>query len=309
MDIRTIRHGDYTAMISVERGANPVALRHEGYGARLLREPLILGEPDHPFLYGAPILFPVNRISGGRFEFEGREYVFPLNEPETGCHLHGVLHEMPFEVLEEEPHRILCGCRVPADSIYPAFPHDFELRLEYRLDEDGFHQRAQVINHSDTNMPCLIGFHTTFNVCMTHESRPEDVRVLVELGEEYERNRKTYLPTGVKPKPDEVTRQLASGEFCPVGTPISRHYRASGEGRMELYDRGTGLRMIYRNDSTLGFRLIYNGDANEYICLEPQTSLANSSNAPIDRQEAGFGWIPPHRKQIYHSMITLIKEK
>ena len=309
MSLETIQCGTYRAVISTERGGNLVSLCHSGYGARILRESENLEQPDHPYLYGAPILFPVNRISGGVFFFEGREYRFPLNEPQTGCHLHGLLHDMPFSILEQEADRILCACRVSADSVYPSFPHDFEVRLEYRLGEEGLVWRTEVINRSNTNMPCLLGFHTTFNACLTEQSRPEDMRVLVELGEEYERNMATYLPTGRRCEPDRVTLGLKEGSFCPFGTPVSRHYRAAGEGRMELFDSRTGLRLIYRNDSALGFRLIYNGNADGYICLEPQTALANSPNAPFSREEAGFSWIAPHTSRIYYSGIMLVKEE
>ena len=78
-----IRAGDYTATIDLSAGANCIRLRNEKYGAALLREPP--ENPDNPYLYGMPVLFPVNRISGGRFRFQGREYVFPINEPATGC--------------------------------------------------------------------------------------------------------------------------------------------------------------------------------------------------------------------------------
>ena len=33
---------------------------------------------DIVYLYGMPILFPVNRIENGIFDFEGRHYVFPI---------------------------------------------------------------------------------------------------------------------------------------------------------------------------------------------------------------------------------------
>jgi galactose mutarotase-like enzyme len=64
-----IRGGGYRAAIDPLRGANCISLSHES-GASLLREPPKDGILDNPYLYGMPILFPVNRISGGSFEFE-----------------------------------------------------------------------------------------------------------------------------------------------------------------------------------------------------------------------------------------------
>lgn len=45
-------------------------------------------KPTH---YGLPVLFPPNRIDAGHFAAAGREYQFPLNEPQRGNSLHGFL--------------------------------------------------------------------------------------------------------------------------------------------------------------------------------------------------------------------------
>lgn len=307
MDIRELRGGGYSAFINLSRGANCIGLRHESYGARILREPdYRAGELDNPYLYGMPILFPVNRISGGRFLFEGREYVFPINEPATECHLHGELHKTEFEVKEQSEDRIACIYRATKGRPYLFFPHEFEIEVEYSLSSAGFLQRTTVRNLSDENMPCMLGFHTTFNVGFAGEG---SVLAGAEIAEEYERNMKNYLPTGRKPVFDDVSEALASGSFSPIGRPISRHYRAGGEGRLWLTNVDRGLSVIYENDEKLGFRLIYNGQADGYICLEPQTCLANSPNSPIDRNEAGFDFIVPHEEKTYFSRIYITKEK
>ena len=67
--------------------------------------------------------------------------------------------------------------------------------------------------------------------------------------------------------------------------------------------------VIYENSKNMPFRLIYNGDADGYICLEPQTSLANSPNSPFDRTEAGFLAIKPHSEEIFESKIKVVKTK
>ena len=36
----------------------------------------------------------------------------------------------------------------------------------------------------------------------------------------------------------------------------------------------TFLKKVYENDEKFAYRLIYNGDANEYICLEPMQQEA-----------------------------------
>ena len=298
-----LQYKDYTALIDTYHGANCISLRNQKYKANLLREPPQKRELDNPYLYGMPILFPVNRIENGRFTFEGREYVFPINEPRTGCHLHGELHQMPFEVVEENERRVVC--RFCAENgEYLGFPHAFEVWQEYALETDGLHHNVTVSNLSEQNMPVFLGFHTTFQTCFTSKSLPDDIRVSADITEEFERNMAVnYLPTGVKPPFDSVSEALSKGEYRPFDGKASRHYR--GQGLMTVSDVRQGLRLVYENDEAYGFRLIFNGGDEGYICLEPQTCLANCQNAPFPRSETGFDWIEAGKSKVYRSRIDL----
>ena len=303
MDIKRISGGGYVAYINLSRGANCISLRHEPTSSVILREPPKSYELDNPFLYGMPILFPVNRIENARFEFEGRQYVFPLNEPERNCHLHGTLHEKEFRISELTDSSLEAVFEAEYEE-YLGFPHKFEIRIKYSLSDGGFDKTVTVINHSDENMPCLLGFHTTFN------ARPfgkgVKTRVLLDIEREYERNMENCLPTGVCPAPDRITTELTSGTFDPCSEPISRHYLAGGRLRINILSDKLGIH--YENSSNLPFRLVYNREAKEFICLEPQTSLANSPSSPFTREEAGFSYIAPHSEKIFTSKIKIVEE-
>ncbi len=291
------------AEINIHRGANCISLKNDRYGVSLLREPPERGPLDNPYLYGMPILFPVNRIEGGSFTFEGRRYVLPINEPSTGCHLHGELHKMQFEVLTYEKSLIQCRYRA-SDGEYIGFPHAFEVLQEYELKRDGFYHTLTVTNLSEQNMPLFLGFHTTFNTLFAKNSRPENIRVFADISEEYERNMEVnYLPTGVKPPFDAVSAALCDGTYKPFDGKISRHYR--GSGQMSITDIGNGLRVVYENDEKYAFRLIYNGGSDGYICLEPQTCLAGCQNSPFTREEGGFDFLQAGESKIYRSRMFL----
>lgn len=175
MRIEQITGGGYTASINLSRGANCISLRNQTLGISLLREPDYSRELDNPYLYGMPVLFPVNRISGGKFEFDGRVYELPVNEEKTGCTLHGELHAMEFRMEEQNADSITCSYRSRGNYAY--MPHDFSLRIQYSLSEKGMRQKTTVVNHSDCRMPLFLGFHTTFNLVFARNSKPENVRV------------------------------------------------------------------------------------------------------------------------------------
>ena len=299
-----ISYRNWSAVIDIEHGANCISLRNNKYNARLLREPTTSRGLDNPYLYGMPILFPVNRIENGKFEFEGRKYIFPINEPATNCHLHGELHRMAFELTEKSDSKIKCRYSATKSRPYLSFPHEFEIVMEYELKDDGYYHTVTITNLSEQNMPLFLGFHTTFNTLFAEGSRPEYIRVFTNISEEYERNMEVnYLPTGIKPSFDAVSMALSEGTYTPFDRKISRHYR--GNGDMSITDIGNGLRVVYENDEKYEFRLIYNGGSDGYICLEPQTCLAGCQNSPFSREESGFDFLQTGESKTYRSRMFL----
>ena len=73
-NVITLKKGDFSAKINATLGANLISLRNDKLGVKILREPDYSVPLDNPYLYGAPLLFPVNRISGGKFTFDGMEF-------------------------------------------------------------------------------------------------------------------------------------------------------------------------------------------------------------------------------------------
>ena len=76
---------------------------------------------------------------------------------------------------------------------------------------------------------------------------------------------------------------------------------------MSITDFGQRLRVVYDNDEKYGFRLIYNGGSDGYICLEPQTCLVGCQNSPFSREEAGFDFLQAGERKTYCSKIFLKK--
>ncbi len=302
MNIARIKSDNFAAEVNLSRGGNCISLKNKKYCVNILREPDYSKELDNPFLYGMPILFPVNRISDGTFEFEGRKYTFPINEPETGCHLHGLLHKAEFELTDIGESFI--KCKYKSDKLYEFFPHEFSIEITYSLSEKGMTQETRICNLSNSNMPVLLGFHTTFNIAFVTGTFNKNVCVFAEVGDVIERN-KNYLPTGRILPSDNITHQFNNGEFRVFGNKISRHYKADKDGRIELTDRESGLKIIYENDKKFGWRLFYDGDAKEFICLEPQTCMVNCQNSEFGSEYTGFDYIKPNSYKKYISKICV----
>lgn len=302
MELIELRCGTLRAVIN-PHGATCISLRDESLGLSALREPCYERGVDNPFLYGIPLLWPQNRIEGGEFEFEGRPYRYPLNEPKTGCHLHGELYDTDFTVLEQSESLVSLGLtREPREG----FPHGYSVVVKYALEDGLLLHTVRIINLSDENMPSFFGLHTTFNVPFVKGSSPEDVTLCCQVGDLVEREMTRYLPTGRLLPPDAITESLVRGDFPPLSEVVSRHYRAAGDGIMRLTDKRAGAELIYEIDENLPYRLIYNGAADEYVCLEPLSSMANCQRGPFSREESGFGFVQP-RSHIEYIMKIQVR--
>lgn len=297
----------YTAWINEERGGSCVKL--ERFGADAIRTPS--GDADYEksaFTWGTPLLFPPNRISGAEFTFEDRIYRFPVNEPKTGCFLHGTLHETPFEVVEKCENAVTLLYRATDEEPYLTFPHAFTLRLSYVLDENGLKQTVSIRNDSGQNMPAALAFHTTFRVPFLNGSDPEEVRLTLDTSVEYGRNMANYLPDGTFREVYEGKEELDAGTFRPSCHTISRFFRNSDRHTMELRDDRAGMTVRYRTGADYGYWMVYNGGNKDFLCVEPQTWLSNCPNAPFDRNETGFHYIEPGKSWELETVITIEKD-
>ena len=194
------------------------------------------------------------------------------------------------------------------DQPYLDFPHRFRMEIGYRISETGLEQTTKITNLSEQKMPNFLGFHTTFCVPFLEGTSSEDIRLLADVGEEIERDMRVYLPTGKILSCDQTTDRIKNGEFRPFEKVISRNYKVGETGRILLRDVKKKVRLVYETDEKFGWRLFYNGSANEYICLEPMTCAANCQNSPFDRRYAGFDFIEPHETKEYRSKIYLEEE-
>lgn len=305
-NIITLKNGGFTAKINASLGANLISLRDNLTSSVILREPDYSVPLDNPYLFGAPLLFPVNRIEGGEFEFEGRNYTFPINEEKTGCHIHGVLHQTEFKVESLNDNKAVLSYLSTKNSPYLNFLHEFKVKITYKLTKKGINVKTEFFNLSSQNMPILFGYHTTFNSVFKSGG---ETAIKVGFEKEIERNMSNYLPTGKLLDFDAVSNKLLNGEFNPLSQPISRHYKCEKAFEMAIYDKINNLSVVYKNGKNMPFRLIYNGNADGYICLEPNSSMANAVNSPFSKEFAGFNYIKPHSKIVYNSQIKLLKGK
>ena len=295
----------YTALIDDRHGGN--CLRLHRFGADALRTPEDETARERaPFFYGTPILFFPNRISSGRFAFGGREYALPVNEPETGCFIHGVMHETAFGIVRTEKDGASLLRRFTKEEGYLTFPHAFSVLLEYSLTEEGLALSVTVTNDSDTDMPAALGFHTAFRLPFSPRSDAGSVSLRLDAAAEYPRDPKTHLPDGTELTGNKDMAALRAGTFVPAARPVSALYKMGNDKEMTLTDPGSGVRVKYAAKRGYRYWMVFS-PSPDFICVEPQSWLTDCPNGPLSREKTGFDFIAPGEKRIYETRMTIEK--
>lgn len=288
---------NYRAQIAPEYGMNCIRALCTKPVVDMLKTPQnvdMLGNDD-AFLYGMPILFFPNRISNGKFEFEGREYKFPINEVKLNNFCHGTLHKLPFEVIEYDNGHIKGVFTATKNHPYLTFPHSFEFYVEYRIKQDAIYQIVSIKNTSDKNMPVALGFHTTFNL--------SDRKVIkISAVKEVERSAEKFLPTGKMYDDFELKAILNNGIFKPHSKPISKLFEL-GDREIQIFDEETNVKISYIFDKKYKYCMLYSSNGQDHICIEPQTWLTDCPNLGLDRNEYGFDYIEPNGLKMYTTAL------
>ena len=286
-----------TAEISPAAGGNLYSLRHTPTGQHLLREPhrveeLFLG----PERFGIPVLFPPNRIDGGRFTFHGRSYQLPVTEVFNNNHLHGLAVNRRWEVIAAGSSSAMLRYHfTKEDERFEGFPHEFELIRTYTLFQNGLKDSMTVRNLSGETMPLGLGYHTAFpadSVVVHVGVSPFEIEVGARV-----------LPTG---RAIPWAPLDPSKPFNPFGHSIGFH---SETGHLSLPDGGSflGAELTYKTgvlryylDEKFRFWYTWNsGGLTDFLCLEPVSWMSNALNMPYPKEKTGILELAPGASEIF----------
>lgn len=246
-----------------------------------------------PMLYGIPVLFPPNRIEDGKFTYGNHTYQFAINEPATGSHSHGLVHDKAWKTTGMKIVGSAAVITTQFDSSsYPdvlaQFPHPFRLIMRLILDGATLTQMIEVHNESEYAFPWGLGYHTTFRFPFHDDSSEANCTFSAPVGYQWELNDR-FLPTGeLLEKPQSA--QLNAG-IVLQGVQLDDLYQAARKGANEavMTDRDSGIRVRYWADESFGQWVLHNGDSTGgYLCPEPYTCVTNAFNMQLPPELTGM---------------------
>ena len=105
--------------------------------------------------YGqSPILFPIiGRLLDDKYRYNGAEYTMPK---------HGIVRKKPFKLVEKNDDSLVFSQTSDEDSL-KNYPFEFDLRVVFKLTENGLSVTHTVINNDNKVMYYSFGAHPAFN--------------------------------------------------------------------------------------------------------------------------------------------------
>ena len=296
----TLKAAGYEAVFAPANGGALLSLKKNGIEVfhKLGTEEQILAKPT---AYGLPILFPPNRIDGGRFVFEDTVCQLPLNEPARGNSLHGFLHTRPWQVEAYQENEDFAQINMvfegSADTdFYAYYPYEFEAELIYRIDADGLHQEFKLTNYSGKAMPYGLGWHTAFAIPGWDRGKSGEARIQVSIGERVLVNDR-MLPTGelAALSPEEAALRSEEGGSL-LYAQLDDHFTADKlliDGKpfhgAILHDPDGRYDVVYRVDDFYKHWMIWNCfREGSFVCIEPQNWRINAPNLDLPADQSGL---------------------
>jgi aldose 1-epimerase len=106
--------------------------------------------------HGAPLIPWPNRLGDGRYRFDGQDYQVALTEPEKRNALHGFLRWRCWDPVEQTDDRVVMATRLMP---LQGYPFALDIRVDYRLGDDGLTVATTATNIGDTACPYACGQH------------------------------------------------------------------------------------------------------------------------------------------------------
>ncbi len=209
------------------------------------------GEVNRP-RFAIPILFPTcQKCENGVLTFDGVNY--PME-------IHGLAALCPWEVDSVGPDGVTLSLEATPLTKF-MYPFDFALLVNYKLTGNKVTIGLTVINDDEKPMPFSFGYHPYF--CT---SALENVEFDIKCA--------TYStdPKSMTPAPEKITlpRDPGVDNSCRMLTGV--------EFPMVMTDKGNGHKVTIDADEYFTNGILWQQDAENFVCMEPWNGWANSVN-------------------------------
>ena len=258
----TLTDGAYALTVTPEKGGMATSFTRNGEEYLWLRDKNF-ESTDRPRC-GVPILFPsCSKPDGGVHLFDGAAY--PME-------VHGFADLLPWQVKTAADDAIELTL-TPNGLTKFVYPFDFRLTMRYTLAGPRAGLALTVENTGARTLPFSVGFHPYFGV-----SAVENVTFDIKAATLSE-NAKGAQPAA--PAQITLTKKPGSADSIRLMTGV--------ESPMAFHDAVSGHTVTVDFAGGFGNGVLWQQDAESFVCMEPWNGWANSLNEPGRHEELAPG--------------------
>jgi aldose 1-epimerase len=223
---------------------------------------------------GIPLLFPFpGRIAGTEFSWDGKSYQLDAGDG-RGNAIHGLVHERPWRVVEQEPSRLVAQFHLTRDDPDRAtrWPADFRVTATYQVQGTCLSSCFLLENAGTRPLPCGFGTHPYFALPVGGPDR-NDCHVKLPVSSQWELA--DMLPTGQKITLDDPPRFHRGQPFgkLELDNVFSDLVFSGGWCEAVVEDPASERRLTLAFDRAFRECVVYTPPHREAICIEPYTCV------------------------------------
>jgi aldose 1-epimerase len=218
-----------------------------------------------------------NRLEDGSYEFGGRLYQLPLNEPERRNAIHGLVRWANWTATEREPHRVIMQHVLHPQ---PGYPFSLRISIEYMLSDNGLQVNTKATNLGVDPCPFGSGAHPY----LTLGTARIDGLILRVPGRTVLQSDERGLPICSEAVMDtqydfRQPRQIGSIALDHAFTDLDRD--PDGCARVNLRDPNHGNEVSIWVDQSYPYLMLFSGDPlpnvrRRSLAVEPMTCPPNA---------------------------------
>ncbi|MDX1941679.1 MAG: hypothetical protein SFU99_14060, partial [Saprospiraceae bacterium] len=222
------------------------------------------------------LMFPFpNRLQDGRYEWLGKTYQLPINDPDTGNALHGfgMNKEMRVEEIETEENFAEITCLYSSKGEEVGYPFTFTFAISFRIEDTGNFE-VELLFQNDDEQPIPVGFgwHPYFQVADALDQMELQLPP-VELIEVNER----MIPTGKRHRYNDFSI------LKPIGSTVLDNCFAlrTEQNKIQLTLRGKRGTIHYWQETgrdKFNFLQIFTPPHRRSMAIEAMTCNINAFN-------------------------------
>ncbi|MFK7904050.1 MAG: aldose 1-epimerase [Chitinophagales bacterium] len=275
----TIHHSELKTSFSIVPGfggfLSDLFLPHQNGLVNIVEAPRTYEEWQADNYFQSKWLLPFpNRLKGGKYQFEGKEYAFPINDHNGQNALHGFIadHKMQLQKITLTPSYAQITLEYLYDGNLAYYPFPFHLQIDYILMENQLVIEVELRNSGTQKIPIGLGFHPYFQLTLN----ADELELQLPQCELIEVDNR-MIPTGKKTLYTDFEKSTKIGDTF-FNTAFKATSTTDYTHKIHLTNPKKEIQLTYFQDPIFPYFQIFIPPHRKSVAIEPMSCNVDAFN-------------------------------